>query len=175
MRRVLLFVLGVAFCLCVVAPLGRAQNSTASQQSTSTSTMIDGAVHPELISDSMAYRMYFVSISLKANPAAVDQEGQQARLNAIGLETSDVEILADIMADFRAKHDAVVAQYNQAAEAATARGESSDIHTLLQQLDQLVQNTRDTLKARLSSKGMTQLDAFVQAEKRHMKVQTGAS
>lgn len=173
MHRSLLVVLGTVSFLSV-APLGRAQNSTTAHHQASASPMIDGAAHPELIPDSMAYRMFFVSISLGANAAAADQKGQQSRLNAIGLEAGDQEILAGIMADFRAKHDALTAQYNQAAQAATARNEPSDINALLQQLDQLVQTTRDSLKAHLSSKGMTQFDAFVQSEKRHMKVQTGA-
>ena len=173
MHRSLLVVLGTVFFL-FVAPLGRAQSSATPHQHASTSPTVDGAVHPELIPDSMAYRTFFVSISLRVNPTAADQKGQQSRLNAIGLEESDREILAGIMADFRAKHDALIAQYNQVAEAATVRGESSDINTLFQQLNQLVQTTRDSLKARLSSKGMTQFDAFVQSEKRHMKVQTGA-
>jgi hypothetical protein len=174
MYRLRLVLLVVVVCFCSGSP-GRAQSSATPHQHASTSAVIDGAVHPELIPDSMAYRTFFVSISLRVNPTAADQKGQQSRLNAIGLEESDREILAGIMADFRAKHDALIAQYNQAAEAATARGESSDINTLFQQLDQLVQTTQDSLKARLSSKGMTQFDAFVQSEKRHMKVQTGAS
>jgi hypothetical protein len=159
----------VAFALCFFSPYSQAQDSNTSHQHAAANIIIDGATHPELIPDSTAYGMYFVSISVGPSPTASDQIRQQAQLHGIGLGEADVVTLARIVAEHRVKRDALIAQYNQAAQAAT-----SDIGTLLQQLAGLVQSTRDMLKVSLSPQGMMQFDAFVQSEKRHMKVQKGA-
>lgn len=79
-------------------------------------------------------------------------------------------MLTSILSEFRAKYDALVAEYNDSAKAANARNESVDVHTLLTKLDDLVQSTRDTISVRLSSKGAAKLHAFVMSEKKNMKM-----
>lgn len=138
-----------------------------------TSAVIDGAVHPELIPDSTAYRLYFVTVSTRQAPTDEDQKCQRAHLNKIGLKDGDLGVMVEILTEFRMQHDALVGQYNQAAERATARDEVPDTAGFLRQLDGLVQSTRDTLKLRLTPGAMTQLDAFVQSEKKHMNMHTG--
>jgi hypothetical protein len=168
MARLLLALIGIV--LCALAPQVQAQSSTTPHQHANTSPVIDGAVHPELIPDSTAYRLYFVAVSTGPTPTDEDRKRQQAHLGKVGLQEQDLNMLISTLTEFRTKRDALVTQYNQAAQAAAARNEASDISSLLQQLDGLVQSIRDTLKVRLSPQGMTQFDAFVQSEKTHMKV-----
>ena len=169
MCRALLVVLGVAFSLWI-APLGKAQDAATPHQHASASPMIDGAVHPELIPDSAAYRLYFLSISTSLNANDAERNRQRARISLVGVNDDDAQALAVVMNDFRMRYEAFVAQYNQAAEAAATHNEAPDIGGLLRQLDELVRTTRSALKARLSAQGLTQFDAFVQSEKQHMKV-----
>jgi len=79
---------------------------------------------------------------------------------------TDQQILTTILSDFRAKYDALVAEYNDSAKA----GNTADVHTLLEKIDDVVQSTRDTISARLSSRGAAKLHAFVVSEKKNMKM-----
>lgn len=167
MSRLLPLLILIAYSTFVLP--ARAQNTAHSQQHGST-PMIDGAVHPELIPDSIAYRLYFLIASTGTNPTAEDRKHQRAHLNKIGLEDLDREIVVDILAEFRTKYDALEAQYNDAAKAALSRNQVPDTASFLAQLDDLVQSTRDALKLRLTPQAMTQFDAFVQSEKKHMRI-----
>ncbi|PYU48650.1 MAG: hypothetical protein DMG48_19570 [Acidobacteria bacterium] len=132
--------------------------------------LIDGAVHPELIPDSVAYRLYLVAVSTGQNPTEAAQKRQRAHLMKTGVEDTDQRILVSILSDFRAKYDALVSEYNDAATAAAARNKTTDVHTLLKKLDDLVQSTRDTISVRLSSRGVVKIHSFVVSQKKNMKV-----
>jgi len=132
--------------------------------------LIDGTVHPELIPDSVAYRLYLVAVSTGQNPTEAEQKHQRAHLMRTGLVDTDQQIFTSILSDFRTKYDALVAEYNDSAKAAAARNETMDVHTLLKKLDDLVQSTRDSISVRLSSRGAAQLHSFVVSEKKNMKV-----
>jgi len=141
------------------------------QHSTMDTRTIDGALHPELIPDTTAYRLYLFAVSTPPNPAATDRKRQHAHLIKSGIEDNDCQILVGILSDFRSRYDELVAQYNATATAALARGETTDIRTLLKAFDDLVQSTRDTINARLTPIGAAQLHSFIISEKKNMKVQ----
>jgi len=132
--------------------------------------LIDGAVHPELIPDSTAYRLYLAAVSTAPNPTEAEQKRQTVNVMKTGLSDTDQQLFISILADFRAKYDALLAAYNDSAKAASAHNETVDIHPLLTKLDGLVQSTRDAINARLSSQGAMRLNSFVLAEKKNMKV-----
>lgn len=146
-----------------------AQTSPAQHQHVAPN-LIDGAVHPELIPDSTAYRLYLAAVSTKQNPTEAEQKGQLAKVTRTGLSDTDQRLFLGILADFRAKYDALVAGYNDSAKAAAARNETVDVRPLLTNLDDLVQSTRDAINARLSPQGAARLNSFVLAEKKNMKV-----
>jgi hypothetical protein len=171
MVRLLLLLILIAYSM--VLPPTRAQSTAHSLHHESTPT-IDGAVHPELIPDSIAYRLHFLTVSTGPNPSEEEKKRQRAHLNKIGLQDLDREILTLILKEFRTKHDALAAQFNQAAEVTLARNQVPDTTGFLRQLDELVQLTRDTLKLRLPPQAMTQFDAFVQSEKKHMRTHGGS-
>ncbi len=128
--------------------------------------LIDGAVHPELIPDSVAYRLYLVAISTDQNPTEVAQKHQRAQLLKTGLGETDQLIFIGILSDFRSKYDALVADYNASAKADS----TTDVHTLLKKLDDLLKSTRDTISVRLSPRGAAKLHSFIVSEKKNMRV-----
>src|SRR5262249_47658995 len=87
------------------------------QHPTTPVTIIDGSKTPELIPDAIAYRNYFLAISLPPNPADADRKRQAAHLNKLAFDTeADKEQLAATLVTFRAQFDIIVAQYNGQAE-----------------------------------------------------------
>ena len=46
--------------------------------------MIDGAVHPELIPDIAAYRLYLLAVARSATPTEQERRHQAAQLGVIG-------------------------------------------------------------------------------------------
>ena len=165
MNRYLAAVAGV-----LMVPIGaRAQSAPLQHQHTAPS-LIDGSVHPELIPDSVAYRLYLVAVSTGQNPTAAELQGQRAHVLKIGLTDADQQIFIGIVSDFRSKYDALVSAYNDSAKAAAARNEATDVNLLLTQLDALVQSTRATVGTQLSTQGATKLNSFVLSEKKNMKV-----
>jgi len=135
------------------------------------SPVIDGATNPELIPDSLAYRLYFVAVSTAQNPSDDERKRQRTHLAKTGLADSEQEALVAVLTDFRSNYDALIAQYNEAAKAALAHNQAADISTLLNALDGLVQTTRDKLTLRLSPGGRALLHAFVISEKKSMRLQ----
>jgi hypothetical protein len=104
--------LAVLFVLaCAVAT--SAQNSPPHQHGAS--TIIDGAVSPNLIPDSVAYRLYLYAVSTGRSPAQVDQQSQHAHLMRTGLSEADRQVFVGILSDFRTQYDALEAAYNALA------------------------------------------------------------
>jgi hypothetical protein len=132
--------------------------------------IIDGAAHPELIPDSVAYRLYLVAVSTGQNPTESDQKTQRAQLGQTGLDDIDRQVLTSILSEFRVKYDSLVAEYNDSAKKALARNEMTDVRDLLKKIDELVQSTRDNISTRLSSKGAAKLNSIIVSEKKNMKV-----
>jgi hypothetical protein len=131
--------------------------------------LIDGSAHPELIPDSVAYRLYLVAVSTGLNATEAEQKHQRAQLMHTGLEDADQRMLLTILSDFRAKYNTLVTEYNESARAALARNETTDVRGLLKKIDDLVQSTRDTISVRLSTEASAKLHAFVVSEKKNMK------
>lgn len=133
-------------------------------------SLADGAAHPELIPDSVAYRLFFATVARGPNPTDEEQKLQRLQLSRIRLEEKDFRELVDVLVGFRVRFDEIVNRYNQSAAEGEARNQSSDIGVLLKHLDALVESTRYALKVRLTPEGMSRFDAFVRSEKRQMKM-----
>jgi hypothetical protein len=133
--------------------------------------IVDGAANPDQIPDPVAYRLCMVAFSISQSPTDVEQNRQHAQLARIGLAAGDQKLLVGIISDFKAKYDALVAEYNATATAAAARNQTTDGATLMAKLDDLVQTARATMATQLSSQGVSRLQSFVVAEKKNMKVQ----
>jgi len=132
--------------------------------------MIDGAVHPEMIPDATAYRLYLVMVSRPDSSTDQHKKRQEAQLGKIGLQDGDHKALAAILSNFNSEYQNLIQTFNQKATAEWARGERPDLESLRLQRDQLVQSTHDAVKTALTAKGWALLDAHVQNEKKHMKM-----
>ncbi len=150
-----------------------AQNSPPQHQHSQVAvTTLDGSAHPELISDSTAYRLYLVTVSEEPNATAEARARQNSHLGMIGLQDGDRQQLVTILADFKSQYLALIDRFNQSATAALAQGMQPDQKTFLQQRDDLVQSTRDAIKRALTADGVARFDAHVQGERKRMKIYT---
>ncbi len=134
-------------------------------------TVVDGAKNPELIPDSTAYRVWFVTVSLPPNAGEKERKFQQAHLSKLQLTSNlDYLQLLTILTGFKSKYLALIAQYNESAKAALPG--IADQQSFLQQRDDLVSSTRAAIKAHLTSDSTIRIDAHVQGEKARIQIHT---
>jgi len=147
----------------LVALLGTVGLSYAQQDQSAAAATIDGSQHPELIPDSIAYRLYFITVA--SMPANV----QRSQLTSAGLSPTEVQAASKILADFKTAWDGLRNGYNQSVAASESTGVPPNGGQFALQRDVLVANTRAALQKVLSASGMQKFDAHVQGEKARMK------
>lgn len=135
-----------------------------------TATVVDGKVHPELISDLTAYRLWLVAVSKPPVPTDEQKKRQRIQLARIELQETDQTSLIAILADFNAQYQTLIQNYNANATAELAHGEKPDVASMRLQRDLLVQSVHDRMKATLRSDVWSRVDAHVQREKQRMKI-----
>jgi hypothetical protein len=69
----------ICITFCLVASYSQAQTNPH-QHDAVAPVVIDGAVHPELIPDSAAYRLYFLALSTGSNPSDEERKQKQKQL-----------------------------------------------------------------------------------------------
>lgn len=138
----------------VVVVLGALTLSYAQQSAT---TIIDGSVNPELIPDTLAYRLYFLAVT--SLPPDIGRYAMPLA-TATDLQAATTAIVA-----FRTAYDSLSNNYNQQVQA----GSNPDPNFFASQRDALVASTRAALQKTLSVDGMQKFDAHVQGEKKRMK------
>ncbi len=129
--------------------------------------VIDGSQHPEQIPDTIAYRMYLLSLSVPANADAHRLEVQAARVDTLHLDVNDYGHLLDIVQTFRAKHDSIVDRWNSQARALKDKFNPAN---LLNEQDDLVAQTQRDLHTLLSTQGFINVANTVQNEKRNIQL-----
>jgi hypothetical protein len=147
-------------------------NGTSQAQSPThgSPSMIDGTKHPELIPDSVAYRLFLLTVAEPLDAAHEQKARQRAYLKMAGVADRELDRAFTILAAFKTKHDELVSEYNNTVDAANASGEAPDLQTFMSRQQKLVESTRNALKKSLSPTSMAKLVAHVQYEKRNMKV-----
>jgi hypothetical protein len=154
------------FCLFFLPPCIAAQQHQ--HVAAHVDNVIDGSREPTLVPDSAAYRLYLLTVSLPPNATDQDRIVQAAHLAKIkDLGANDRQALVTIIAGFRSQYESWKSRWNAAA---TAQGDSFDPTPFLQEREDLLQSTRTAIGHSLSVKGVTQLDAHIQREKKFMKV-----
>ncbi len=170
-RPLLLASLLLAFKVGALAQMLPPDISMPDMHSAPSVPVIDGSINPELIPDSTAYRLFFVSVAEGSNPAPEEVARYKSHLARIQLKATDGQSLADALRIFKQQYDDLLKNYNDAASVAILQGEAPDYSAFLRQRDALVQATRDKLKLALSPEALAKLDSFVQGEKLRMKIQ----
>lgn len=118
------------------------------------SEVINGYEHPDQISDSDAYRLFFL-IPFPKEPLAGAEEREK------------------IISTFRLEWDSRVAQYNAKATALNRASKRADLKQFLADRDGLVDQARKQLAQALPSKSMDEIDHTVQELKQWMAVSSG--
>lgn len=167
--------LAIVFLYCATAfaqlPKDKLEGmSSTHMHSNAANDMIDGAQHPELIPDVVAYRLFLLGISEPPNTPEERKPRQLAFLKSAGLDDSDINEAIPVLARFKLDYKQLIDQYNQTVVEANAKHSSPDLEGLIVRRDELVRSTRDALKRAISPEGMTQFDEQVQLQKRNIKM-----
>jgi hypothetical protein len=149
--------------LLLTFTLSQFANSQSHANHTAPST-INGSEHPELIPDSVAYRLIFTTLSQPGQDKL-----QVAQVNGIGLSKEDAQVMIQNLNVYRTAFDALVGNYNKALK----DGEQPNADLFNLQLEVVLANTRGALDSALSKEGSVRLKAFVENEKRHMQMSDG--
>jgi hypothetical protein len=136
---------------------------------------IDGAKYPELIPDSVAYRLLFLAVAEPEN--ATDEQIARARgkINPAGLSETDVEAFLLLLAKFGQGMTSINAQLGTIRDRnplalSPLSADGQQVQVLTRQMDQLVTDTITALPERLSSEGLAKLHDYLQQAKRGMKI-----
>jgi hypothetical protein len=167
--------LAIVFFYCAVAlaqlPKDKLDGmSSTHMHSNFANDMIDGAQHPELIPDVVAYRLFLLGISEPPNAPEERKPRQLAFLRSAGLDEKDIKEAIPILAGFKQEYKQMIDQYNHSVLEANAKHSSPDLEGLIVRRDELVRSTRDALKRTISTAGMAQFDEHVQLQKRNIKI-----
>ncbi|MDE3178093.1 MAG: hypothetical protein KGM47_00420 [Acidobacteriota bacterium] len=157
-------------CAAFGGPQAATQQSDAPSMSMGRETVIDGAIHPELIPDSTAYRLFFLTIATPLDATAAQQRRERAYLESAGLDGKDLQAAVSVLATFKAQYDKLIKQYDGSVTNANEAAATRAVGLFLLSQRAIVLDTLAQLKARLSPGGMARLEAHVQREKRNMKI-----
>src|SRR5436309_14200292 len=81
-------------------------------KSSSSADVVDGAIHPELIPDRVAYRLYLVTVSEMPNASPEAKNRQLSYLANAGLKNNGLQWTIEILQDFKMKYTELINQYN---------------------------------------------------------------
>jgi hypothetical protein len=165
-RRILMLDLTRCFLLavaCFALPLNLFSQGFSQAPSTSPPGLVDGSKNPELIPDSAAYRLVFISLMAKTIPDSGDPKAlarRNAALHATGLSSGDQAVLIQELAGFSEQYKSWQTQLAGPANAASRKA----------QVASLVLATRNALIKQLSPDGAATFVSYVQARKSRMVV-----
>lgn len=128
------------------------------------SDAVDGKVHPELIKDKDAYRLFFLVASTR-DDSPQELARQRALLGFLNLDEKSLLAVNVILKNFQAMHDQTVQDFN----GHSSESQSSRLRPFIQQRDGIVAQTRTQLESVLGDKSVT-FNAFIQTQKQFMVV-----
>lgn len=176
-----LFILSVAAVIAISLTVFPFHSRTQAAQQNATGMMpnmtapvstIDGSRNPELIPDSEAYKLLFLSLSLE--PSKPDDQVDAARRLAFvkqtGISDAEVAKVLTIMDEFRSQYETLTANYNAAATADAAKGIIEDLTHYGEDVDGLVSMTRLSLQGALQTDSLSKFQSHVQRLKRHIRM-----
>lgn len=131
--------------------------------------IINGSQHPELIPDSLAYRIAFGHLIIYIG----DPETEKRNFSKVGLSGDDTETLYRVMKVYKENFEAITKTYNDAladAKKNNRQPDASDLETFRSHRSELVRSTRKDLDGTLSSEGVAHFHDYVQSQKITMNV-----
>jgi len=140
-----------------VLPIAIAQHHQAAEQP------IDGSKHPELISDTTAYRLFLATYAGADNQ---HRKLQSALFQKIGISQDDQVIMTNTLNDFNVRFPQILGE--DAKE--TALNPSTDHRTFVINRDLMMDDILRALGVQLSRVGFQRLNGYVQGEKQRMRI-----
>jgi hypothetical protein len=133
-----------------------------------------GSLHPELIPDTVACRLFFAAIAERrpfttgasaslATGAPALTPRQRAKVVSVGLSDGDESALADVLADFSEAVDKLMSAAN--SQESTNKTPVSQTESL----DEIAERTIAQLHSRMTVDGFERLLAHIRSEKTKMK------
>ncbi|HEY6266845.1 MAG TPA: hypothetical protein VIX11_00990 [Candidatus Acidoferrum sp.] len=132
--------------------------------------IIDGSVHPEMIQDQVAFRLFFLAAATGSNPSPQDKERQRAMLSPARLSEEELAISSTALANYQGQYEAVVQRFNDAVASAGSPEQLPDGKQLVAELDALALAVKTKLESSISGASSLRLYAHVQGEKSKMRV-----
>jgi hypothetical protein len=159
-------------------PSGHAGHVHTKAATSSSAVAIDGAVHPELISDQEAMTVFWISIMEAPSAGEVEKNRFAAKTATLNLNPDDKALLWAAAQDFYAKFMPYREQAQQYADAAVGKRASTDPPLVIAQhrasvataIDQLASNTHTGLLAKLSPTAAASFKTALADVKAHMKI-----
>jgi hypothetical protein len=131
--------------------------------------VINGSQHPELIPDSLAYRIVFNQLIVYIG----DPETEKRSFAKLGLAPDDTETVYRILKGYKENFEALTKTYNDAlleAKKNNRQPDPADQENYRSQRSDLVRSTRKDLEGSLSAAGVARFREYVQAQKKTMNV-----
>lgn len=132
--------------------------------------VIDGSVHPEMIQDRDAFRLFFLAAATDANPTPDERERQRAMFSATRFSEEELGIASTVLADHKMQYEAAIQRYNDAVASAHSPEQLPDGKKLVAELDALVLAAQTKLESSVSGGSFRRLYAHVQGEKSKMSI-----
>jgi hypothetical protein len=161
------------FVLACLVP-SKGINAQSTQQTTTQDVepqMIDGGVNPELIPNSVAYRMYYIAATETTSGWSSAEKSEYLRsfFRLPGASDEDMDTVEAILLDFRSQYDQLIVNFNAQATENLKNAVVTDPSSLTDQFDDLTDKTTKSLSKVFKDK-QGSLEAHIQDEKKHMKV-----
>ncbi len=137
---------------------------------TTPANMIDGSIHPEMIQDKDAYRLFLQAVALGPYPTIEEKNRQRATLAPADFSDTEMESVSSILTEFKFQYEDAIQRWNATAEAELASNTIPNITPFLLERDAVVQSAKQKLESAVSPQSMARFHAHVQGEKSRMKV-----
>ncbi len=132
--------------------------------------IIDGSVHPEMIQDGEAFRLFFLAAATGSNPSPEEKERQRAMLSPTQFSEQELAMASAVLADYKGQYEAAVQRYNDAVASAGSPEQLPAGKQLVAELDALALAAKTKLESSISGASSLRLYAHVQGEKSKMQV-----
>ncbi len=134
---------------------------------------IDGSKNPELIPDTVAYRLVLLAIAEPENATNAQQARFRAKIAGARLGEDDIQMLLGIVGPFQNQMDALTTQAMQILTRDPlpfpGTPDYQSLTGLSKQREPIFNQAMSALPARLSADGAARLQAYVESAKRGMK------
>lgn len=150
--------------------LGKGTARSQGFQHHSTANVIDGSVHPELIPDRDAFRLFFLAAATSTNATTDEKKRQRAMFSSAGFNENELAAASTILVDYKTQYEQAIQQYNDAVALARSPDQLPDGKKLVAELNMLTTTAQAKLESSISGKSARHLYEHVQHEKSRMRV-----